>query len=213
VRLRAASVRSVPAGSSRTGTVAALGAAAQLCWSLRSRLLPVAAAIAVPIAGLVLVLDLIAWQPLDPAAESATRRRLGEAVLTVDGGRMNAIAVLRYTLGALAYALIIALSIRPLRGRGSGDRNRAPARAALAPLAAALAMVIVARTLLSLSAAALFGALAPSSAEAYLLALNITHALGKILTAPFLAGVVVVALWPESRPGRRSVAIAPGAPP
>jgi hypothetical protein len=192
----------------------------RLCWSRRVRLALIAAAIAVPIAGLVAVLDLIAWQTVDPAAEGASQRRLGDAVRTVDGDRMTALAVARYALGALAYALIIAASIRSLTAGGreppgadrrgtAADRpdpdrwwRRRPGRDcrawAATVSAIALALVVAVRLMLSVTAAAVLAGLATSSPEAYLLALNLTYAVAKILTAPFLAAVLVVVTRPDS---------------
>lgn len=153
-----------------------------------------AAAVAVPVAGVVLTLDLVAWSAPAPGAEVRIRE-LADEPRAVDGPLWSALAVTRWALGALVYAVVILLGARIL---GPSRRPAPTLGRRVAALAGALAATAAFRIGLSLPAAALLAATLDAGTS-YLVAINLVHAAGKVVTAPLLAATAWVAL-PRLRP-------------
>lgn len=176
-----------------------LRAAARLTVDERRRLVVLATAVTVPIAAIVLVLDLIAWRQVPPRA--GVERELGDSVRTVDEGRFTILAIGRYLIGAAVYVLVAAIALRPLQ-RSLSAQGSFPA-AASREIAAALAIgalaIAAVRVAASLTGAAAFAATAGSGALVYLALMNAVHAVAKIATAPFAAALIAVAALARRR--------------
>jgi hypothetical protein len=115
--------------------------------------------------------------------------------------RFAAIAVARYVLGAAVYVLVAAIAFRPLRNAilASGSSASANAPQAAGALVAGIGLVAGIRLVFSSAGSLAFAPIASSGALAYLVLMNAVHAIGKIVTAPFLAALLAVVADPRER--------------